>query len=95
MISKYGPGTLMTKFDVESAHRKLAIHLNDRYLLGVKWRYMYFVDLALPFGLRSAPDIFNSVADLVHWILVNNYHIPDLLYYSDDYITAGPPNSSQ
>lgn len=95
MISKYGPGTLMAKFDVESAYQKLAIHLNDRYFLGMKWRYMYYVDLALPFGLRSAPDIFNSVADLVDWILVNNYHIPDFLHCSADYITAGPPNPSQ
>ena len=56
--------------------------------------YLY-VDLALPFGLRSAPYISNSVADLVEWILLSNHHIPDLLQYLDDYITAGPPNSSQ
>lgn len=85
----------MAKFDVESADRKLAIHLTDRYLLGIKWRSMYYVDLALPSGLRSVPDIVNSLADLVDWILVNNYDIPRLLHYSDDYITAGPLNSSQ
>ena len=56
---------------------------------------MYYVDLALPFGLRSAPYIFNSVADRIELILLNNYHIPDLLHYLDDYITAGPTRSSQ
>lgn len=61
----------------------------------MKWRSMFYVDLALPFSLRSAPYIFNSVADLVEWILLNNYHSPDLLHYLDDFITAGPPNSPQ
>ena len=95
MVYKFGQGASMAKFDVESAYRNLAVHPSDRYLLGMKWRSMYHVDLALPFGLRSAQYIFNSVADLVEWILLNNYHIPDLLHYLDDYITAGPPNSSQ
>ena len=95
MVYKFGQGALMAKSDVESAYHNLAAHPSDRYLLVMKWRSMYYVDLALPFGLRSAPYILNSVADLVEWILLNNYHIPDLLHYLDDNITAGPPNSSQ
>ena len=51
--------------------------------------------LSSPIGLRSATYIFNSVADPVEWILLNNYHLPDLLHYLDDFITAGPPNSPQ
>ena len=47
----------------------------------------------LPFGLCSAPCIFNVVADSVEWILKNNYAIPDLQHYLDDFITVGPPNS--
>ena len=44
----------------------------------------------------SSPIWFEvSVADLVEWILLNNYHLPDLLHYLDDFITAGPPNSPQ
>ena len=95
MVYKFGRGALMAKFDVESAYRNIAVHPSHRFLLGMKWRSMYYVDLALPFGLRSAPYIFNSVAELVEWILLNNYRIPDLLHYLDDYITAGPPNSPQ
>ena len=51
--------------------------------------------MVLPFGLRSAPFIFNSIADMVEWILVNSYQIPNLLHYLDDFITAGPPQSLQ
>lgn len=95
MISKYGPGALMAKFDVESAYRNIAVHPSDRYLLGMKWRGQYYVDLTLPFGLRSAPFIFNSVADMVQWILLKNYHVADLEHYLDDFISAGPPNTEQ
>ena len=59
------PLALVAKFDVESAYRNIAIHPSDRHLLGLKWRNAYYIDLALPFGLRSAPDIFNSVVELV------------------------------
>ena len=61
----------------------------------MKWRGQYYVDLALPFGLRSAPYIYNTVAEAVEWILVNSYKVPDLLHYLDDFVTAGPPDSPQ
>ena len=95
MIAKHGPGALMAKFDVEAAYRNIAVHPDDRYLLGMKWRGQFFVDLALPFGLRSVPYIFNSVADLVEWILKNKYRVIDLMHYLDDFITAGPADSLQ
>ena len=93
MVSKFGPGALMAKFDIESAYRNIAINPSDCHLLGLKWRDAYYIDLALPFGLRSAPAIFNSVAELVEWILVHNYGIEDLLHYLDDFILAAPANS--
>ena len=95
MVSKYGAGAWMAKFDVEAAYRNIAVHPDDRFPLGMKWRGKYFVDLALPFGLRSAPYIFNSVADMVEWILLHRHHLSDLLHNLDDFITAGPPNSDQ
>ena len=61
----------MAKFDTESVHRNIAIHPSDHHHLGLKWRNAYYIDLALPFGLSSAPAIFNSVAELVEWILVH------------------------
>lgn len=61
----------------------------------MKWRGKYVVDLALPFGLRSAPYIFNSVTDMVEWILLNTHHLSDLMHYLDDFITVGPPDSAQ
>ena len=95
MISKYGRGALVAKFDLEAAYRNIAVHPSDRYLLGVKWHNLYYVDLALPFRLRSAPFIFYSVAEMVEWILLNSHNVSDLLHYLDDFITAGPRDSNQ
>ena len=51
--------------------------------------------LVLPFGLLSAPYIFNAVAEAVEWILVNSYKVPNLLHYLDDFITVSSPDSPQ
>ena len=48
----------------------------------------------LPFGLRSAPKIFNAVADGLHWHLQRS-GIQRLYHYLDDFIMLGPPHSPQ
>ena len=83
----------MAKVDVKSAYRIIPVHPLDRHLLGMFWQDGYYIDLVLPSVLRSAPAFFNSLADLFHWCLVNNWNVLDLLHYLDDYFTLGPPNS--
>ena len=68
-----GPGAL---FDVKAAYNNIPIHLDDRYLLRMKWCDRFYMDLVLPFGLRLF--IFNSVAEIIEWILVQNYLISSL-----------------
>lgn len=92
MVAKHGLGAVTAKFDLEAAYWNIAVHPEDRYLLGMKWRGQFFVDLALPLGLRSARHIFNSVAAMVKWIILNRY-VTDLLHHLDDFITAGPAGS--
>ena len=36
----------MAKFDVEAAYRNIAAHPDDRFLLGMRWRGQFYVDLA-------------------------------------------------
>ena len=81
LVSQFGRGALMAKFHIESTYRNVPVHPLDRYLLGKQWCNQCNVDLALPFGLRSAPFIFNSIADTVEWILVSSHHISALLHY--------------
>lgn len=91
-IMSLGRGTLLAKFDVENAYRIIPIHPNDRYPFGMQWQGNHFVDMALPFGLRSGPYIFSSVADLVEWVLKKQYDVSFLLHL-DDFHTLGLPNS--
>ena len=92
-IMSFGQGILLAKFDVESAFQIALIQSDDCYLFGMQWTGKYFIDMALPFGLRSAPYIFSSVADLAKWILTVNYEVNFLCHYLDDFHTLGPPNS--
>ena len=48
----------------------------------------------LPFGLRSAPKIFNAVADALNWHL-NQAGIRHIAHYLDDFIFITPPGSSE
>ena len=94
ILMALGPGALMAKFDVESPYRNVAMRPDEHYLFGMRWRDLFFIDLALPFGLRSAPFIFNSIADMVEWILKVNYSVRYLLHYLDDFLSLGPAGSS-
>lgn len=53
-----------------------------------------YVDRALPFGLRSAPKIFNAIADGLTWILQKR-GVRLVLHYLDDFLIMGPPSSSE
>ena len=46
----------------------------------------------LPFGLRSAPKIFNALADAVEWC-VSKEGVPYVYHYLDDFVVLGPPQS--
>ena len=94
-IISFGRGALMAKFDIESAYRIVPVHPEDCFLLGMCWKDNFFVDLALPFGLRSAPFIFMTITDLLTWILRHNYYVGFIKHYLDDFHTVGPPNSPQ
>ena len=58
--------------------------------LGICWRRQFYVDTCLPFGLRSAPALFNHYAEALDWIMANNYGA-QLLHYLDDFLLVGPP----
>ena len=68
-ILNTGIGTLLAKIDIKHAFRLLPVHPADRHLLAMSWKGDLFIDTCLPFGLRSAPKLFNILADLLSWIL--------------------------
>ena len=44
-IVQYGQGTLIAKMDIRQAYRNIS---SDRLLLGMHWKGVTFVDIALP-----------------------------------------------
>ena len=51
------------------------------------------IDTCLPFGLPSAPYLFNQFAMALHWILQTNYDMPHLIHYLEDYLIMEQPGS--
>ena len=87
-----GRGALMAKFDLKSAYRHVPVHPDDRWLLGMELDGRLFVHTTLPFGLLSAPMIFNVVAEaLAH--VIRERGVKNLDHYLDDFSLVAPPAS--
>ena len=80
----------MAKIDIMSAFRLLPVYPTDRHLLQMKWDNLIFIDTCLPFGLSSAPKLFNILADLLQRI-TQQHGICHIMHYLDDFLLLGPP----
>ena len=90
-IQEFGPSCFMAKTDIESAFRLFPVHPDDWELLGMFWEGFYYFDKVLPFGLRSAPFLFNQLSDAIEWILLNNCSISFVCHILDDFLIIEPP----
>ena len=91
-VLSFGKGALMAKMDIKSAYRLIPVHPSGRPLLGMCWRDRLFLDNTLPFSLRSAPKIFNAVADALEWVLKRR-GVACIYHYLDDFIAVAEPGS--
>ena len=80
----------MAKIDIESAYRLIPVHPTDRPLQAMEWNGQIYIDPMLPFGLRSAPKLFNAVADALEWYL-RQRGIQHVFHYLDDFIVVARP----
>ena len=93
LLHQAGPGALMAKIDLKSAFRMIPVRRQDWELLGMQWGDQLYIDKCLPFGLRSAPYLFNQFAEALSWILRENYQVVSHIHYLDDYLLVGAANS--
>ncbi len=96
LVHQLGPNCLLAKVDVKAAFRCVAVHPSDRWLLGMRWCGSFYADLALPFGLKSSPAIWERYASLAEWLARMN-GAPNTIHYVDDFLIGGapsPPNSA-
>lgn len=61
---------------------------------GVEWQGCLYVDAMLPFGLSSAPKLFNAVADGIEWGLRRD-SVHHVFHYLNDFIVIGAPRSPE
>ena len=94
VLLRLGKGALLAKVDVASTYRIIPDHPEDRMLLGMSWEDKVYVDKQLPFGLSSAPVIFNAYADGVEWV-VRKEGVSHVLHYLDDFLVIGHPDCGE
>jgi len=96
-IQNMGVGSLLVKCDFESAFRHIPISPLDSPLLGFQWQGKYYAERFLPFGLRTAPYLFNLFSEVFHWILEEELRVQGLpariIHYLDDFLIVLPPHS--
>ena len=93
-IQQLGKGAQLVKLDLKSAYRVIPVHPHDQHLLAISWGGGIYVDRALPFGLRSAPKIFSTVADMVAWAL-HCAGIKHQIHYLNDFLFMGVPDTEE
>ena len=62
---------MLAKIDIQSAFCLLSVHPEDHHLLAMSWKGQLYLDHCILFGLRSAPKLFNILADLLSWTAQN------------------------
>ena len=93
-ISSHGQGCFLAKTDIESAFRLIPLRPSDYELFGMYWEGSYYYDKVLPFGLRSAPFLFNLLSDAIEWILLNQCQVSFVCHILDDFLIIAPALSS-
>ena len=88
LIVNAGHGAFVAKIDIANTFRIIPMHPDDRYILGMQWQGKVYIDTQLPFGLRSAPMLFNAYADALERIL-HNEGISRVIHYLDDFLVVG------
>jgi hypothetical protein len=88
-----GPGCRLSKADLKSAFRHILVRMADWHLLGFSWKGAYYCEVFLPFGLRSAPFLYNIFAELLHWG-ANAIGIKVVFHYLDDFLFIEPASSA-
>jgi hypothetical protein len=91
LIAENGYRTTLRKRDLKDAFRMIPISPYDYWLFIFEWNGKLYVDIFLPFGLRTSPFIFNLFSEGFHWILDWVFN-RQLLHYLDDFLLINDPD---
>lgn len=88
-----GQGAVLIKRDLADAFRHIPVANEDHWLLGFQWDNAFWSDYFLPFGLRTAPFLFDLFAKGLHWILIARLNWAYILHYLDDFLAVLSPEA--
>jgi hypothetical protein len=92
LVENVGENALLVKRDLKSAFRYIPVSPLDYWCLIFEWNGIFYIDTFLPFGLRTAPRIFNLFSEAIHWVLETKYGW-SVTHYLDDFFAVFPPNT--
>lgn len=84
----------MAKSDLSQAFSHIFVRPTDRPLLGFTWpnpetgKTEYWYSNVLPFGLRSSPKLFDTIAQGLEYMCISLGASPATLHYLDDFFTV-------
>ena len=90
LIRTSGQGCYIIKRDIKDAFRNIPVAPADRPLLAFSWDSKTYMECCLPFGLTTAPFIFNLFAEGLNWLLTAYLPVASIVHYLDDFISIFP-----
>lgn len=93
LVLQHGRGCKLMKIDLSRCYRQFYVDPGDYHLLGIHWRSSLWLDIALPFGLRSAALNAQRVSDAVRY-LYRRLFKRDVINYLDDFGSAADPQDA-
>ncbi|KAJ5378275.1 uncharacterized protein N7496_005684 [Penicillium cataractarum] len=90
LIRTSGRGCYIIKRDIKDAFRNIPVAPADRPLLAFSWDDKTYIECCLPFGLTTAPFIFNLFAEGLNWLLTAYLPLASIVHYLDDFIAIFP-----
>ena len=93
LIRLAGKGAWLAKADITAAFKVLPLHPDFWHLFGVRWQDQFYFAVRLTFGCKSSPKLFDTLAEALCWILVNNHKLPYVTHLLDDFLVVTPPSA--
>ena len=92
MALAIGICTKGTRCDIEMAFRHQSMHKSQLFLLGFMFQGKYYINCSLPFGAASSCAIFEKVALVLQWIIMNEMGHILISHFLDDFPLLGMSN---
>ena len=86
MALEIGTSTIASCIDVRSAFRNLPLLVLVIFVLSFTLIRLIYINTSVPFGLASSCAIFEKVANILQWIVMNETNARWISHYLNDYI---------